>query len=214
MINISTQLPAVWTPPAAQAPLPVAAVAAIRPLQESGRNGQSGAGADREAQAARQGRRRPESESAPILPRRPAQSEAGVAEGTRSPSTAQAERSAQANGMQRAEQEATEQVAEEARREQMQSVLTNVWKASAAVVDRALGRDDAAPFGGQAGGPGERSSVRSQPAEQLSLPWPVQPQERAVPAAMNEGRVAVAYDERGNSSLAPLEPGALISRRV
>ncbi len=93
-------------------------------------------------------------------------------------------------------------------------MLTNVWKASAAVVDRVLGRDEAVPISGEAGGPVERSPVRSQPAEQLSLPWPVQPQERAVPAAMNEGRVPVAYDERGNSSLAPLEPGALISRRV
>ena len=110
-----------------------------------------------------------------------------------------------------------QQAEEAARREQMQSVLTNVWKASAAVVDRVLGRDDAAPGGvpaSGAAGAAERGPVRAQPAEQLSLPWPVQPQERAVPSAMAEGRVPVAYDERGNSSLAPLEPGALISRRV
>jgi hypothetical protein len=217
MINISTQLPAVWTPQAAQTPAAVAAVAPIRPVQESGRNGQSGAGTDPETQAARQGRRRPDSESAPILPRRSSQEEASTG-ALRSTSNAQAERLAQADAEQRAEQEAAQQAAEAARREQLQSVLTNVWKASAAVVDRVLGRDDAAAGGatvsGTAAGAPDPTSVRSQPAEQLSLPWPVQSQERALPAAMNDGRVPVAYDERGNSSLAPLEPGALISRRV
>jgi hypothetical protein len=218
MINISTQLPAVWTPQAAQTPAAVAAVAPIRPVQEGGRNGQSGAGADPETQASRQGRRRPESESAPILPRRSGQEEDSTG-ALRSTSTAQAERLSQADAEQRAEQEAAQQAAEAARREQLQSVLTNVWKASAAVVDRVLGRDDAAaggasPVSGAAGGAADRAPGRSQPAEQLSLPWPVQPQERVIPAAMNDGRVPVAYDERGNSSLAPLEPGALISRRV
>ena len=214
MINFSTQLPAVWTPPAAQAPLAVAAVAAIRPLQESGRNGQSGA--EPEAQPPRQGRRRSEPESAPILPRKSGQ-EDGAAGASRS-ATAQAQRLAQADAEQRTEQEVAQQAAEAARREQMQSVLTNVWKASAAVVDRVLGRDDAAPgavpVSGAAAGSAERAPVRAQPAEQLSLPWPVQPQELVLPAAMNDDRVPVAYDERGNSSLAPLEPGALISRRV
>ena len=217
MINISTQLPAGWTPQAAQAPAAVAAVAPIRPVQESGRNGQSGAGADPETQASRQGRGRPESESAPILPRRSGQEEDSTG-AVRSTSTAQAERLSQADAEQRAEQEAAQQAAEVARREQLQSVLTNVWKASAAVVDRVLGRDDPAAGGasvsGAAVGAAERAPGRLQPAEQLSLPWPVQPQERALPTAMNDGRVPVAYDERGNSSLEPLEPGALISRRV
>ena len=115
MINISTQLPAVWTPQAAQAPAAVAAVAPIRPVQESGRNGQSGAGADPETQASRQGRRRPESESAPILPRRSGQEEDSTG-AVRSTSTAQAERLSQADAEQHAEQEAAQQAAEKAQK--------------------------------------------------------------------------------------------------
>jgi hypothetical protein len=215
MINIASQLPAVWTPPAAPATSPVAAVAAIRPLQESGRNGQPGAGTDPEAQSARQGRPRTEGESAPILPRNRSGGEAmGALRGSSAPS----EHLVRADAEQRAQQEVADRAAEEARREQLKTVLTNVWKASAAVVERVLDRDATAPAGTvrseATGSVAARAPMSSQTVEQLTLPWPVLAQEPEVSVAMNHGREPVAYDERGHSSLAPLEPGALISRRV
>lgn len=218
MINVTTRLPVVWSPPAAQAVSAVPAVAAIRPLQESGRNGQSGAGTDPEAQATRLGRRRSESDAAPILPRKSPDDQGGGPGGTRASSAATADLQAQADAEQRVEQDAAQRAADEARRQQMQAVLTNVWKASAAVVDRVLGRDDVAvavaPSAPNPAGDTTQVSAPVRSSEQLELPWPVQEQAVAVPAAMAEDRAPVAYDARGHSSLAPLEPGALISHRV
>jgi hypothetical protein len=215
MINVSTQLPAVWSPPAGQAVSAVPAVAAIRPVQESGRNGQPGSGTDPEAASARPGRRRAEPDSAPILPRPSPENEDGRLVGART-SSAQPDLSAQAEAEQRTEQEAAQRAADEARRQQMQAVLTNVWKASAAVVDRVLGRDEA----GIAATPNPaddtaRASLPARFSEQLELPWPAQAQAAATgPVRLADDREPVAYDARGHSSLAPMEPGVLISRRV
>ncbi len=109
--------------------------------------------------------------------------------------------------------------------EHLREVLTSVWQASAAVVDRALGlgsseaapgpRSDTAPDLSQVAATlvARRAPVltSSRPAPSLpsGLPWvPDSPQEDTTAAEV------VAYDERGNSSLVPLEAGSLISHRV
>ena len=116
---------------------------------------------------------------------------------------------------QNARQVAAEQAAEAARSAQRQELLTNVWKASAAVVDRVLGREDAAAV--KPAAESQAASGRQQPMEQLALPWPVMRQEARSPGSRADfppTQAVVAYDERGNSNFAPLEAGMLISRRV
>ena len=215
MINIAQTSPAVWSPPASTATAPVAAVAAVRPPQESTRSGQSGTGREQDAPSARAQRRtgmreaeRPERD-APTDGARGASGRPGA--GGES-SDLQARRETEQN----AKQQATEQAAEEARRVQRQELLTNVWKASAAVVDRALGRDDTTSAV-SAAAPGQEPAGSEQAMEQLALPWPVMPQDAdASPSRADLGasEEVVAYDEHGNGSVAPLEAGLLISRHV
>lgn len=203
MINIAQPNPAAWSPPASGATAPVAAVAAIRPLQESARNGQPGAGRERELPASRTERR------------------AVASDGTRAtPGRAESARGAAGDVLARREAEqaarrlAAEETAEEARRAQRQELLTNVWKASAAVVERVLGLDEGTAVSPAVAGP---ASPSRQPIEQLALPWPVMPQDAGSSRTRAEfpaPQDVVAYDERGNSSLASLETGVLLSRRV
>lgn len=214
MINISTPWPTAWTPSASPPTSAVAAVIAVRPAKDSGRHTQSGA--DPQVPSADLARQRSESarEAAPMLPHKSAQDAATAVAASREPSHTLS----RADTQQLAQQEADEQAAKDARHQQLKAVLTNVWKASAAVVDRVLARDDGLVAGAPAnatlsGAPAEWAT-RGSNAEQLSLPWPVMPQQRELPAALNEGRAPMAYDERGISNLMPLEPGALISHRV
>jgi hypothetical protein len=214
MINIAQPNPAAWSPPASGATAPVAAVAAIRPLQENARNGQPGAGREPASPAARADRRADPREIAHT-------GREAVGEGGRNTTgRAGAERSAAGDLLvrreadQNAKQVAVEQAAEEARRAHRQALLANVWKASAAVVNHVLGRDGATALQPAAE---MQASPGRQPLEQLTLPWPVMPQEARATLSRAELRSpedVVAYDERGNSNLAPLETGVLISRRV
>jgi hypothetical protein len=113
------------------------------------------------------------------------------------------------------------------RKQQIQAVLSDVWKASAAVVERVLGRDGVQRSELQGGGVSEAARSASAGPVALKrpvlepLPWPVMPEDAASAAAAKvaqaEGMApqqVVAYDERGNSSLAPLEAGVLIDQRV
>lgn len=216
MINIAQPNPVAWPPRTSTAVAPVAAVAAIRPLQESARNGQSGAGRESELPGARNERRVEGREAG--RPMRDAGAD-GVRPGagrTAGEGREVGDVAARRELEQAARQQAAEQVAEEARRVQRQELLTNVWKASAAVVDRVLGREEGAAVNAASASSASETPAR-QPVEQLSLPWPVMSQETRpgqtrpdFPAPQD----VVAYDERGNSNLAPLEAGALISRRV
>lgn len=214
MINITQPNPVVWSPPANGAAAPVAAVNAIRPLQESARSGQQGA--ERELPGLRADRGAPDRDAkraARETGTEGVRSGVGRAAGDRGePQDAVARREAE----QAARQQAADQATEETRRAQRQELLTNVWKASAAVVERVLGREEGAAVNAAVAGASPAASGR-QPAEQLTLPWPVMPQDpgqaqgrRDFPAPQD----VVAYDERGNSNLAPLEAGALLSRRV
>ena len=215
MINIVQTNPAVWSPPASTVTAPVAAVAPVRPPQESARNGQSGTGREQEAPSARADRRALAREAAREGRDAPAEGARGIAGRTSSAGAESSDARVRRETEQNAKQQATEQAAEEARRVQRQELLTNVWKASAAVVDRALGRDDTSAVNAAAETQGSAGS--EQTMEQLALPWPVMPQDAdASPSRADLGVPddVVAYDEHGNSSVAPLEAGMLISRHV
>jgi len=217
MINIAQPNPVVWSPPASGATAPVAAVAAVRPLQESARNGQSGAGREQDTPNVRAERRAEAREVA-------RQGRDAASDGARNTAgrTGNGTGRSEASGMsvrreaeQNAKQVAVEQAAEEARRAQRQELLTNVWKASAAVVDRVLGRDDATAL--KSAAESQAASGSQQSMEQLALPWPVMPQDARTPpsrAELGAPEDVVAYDEHGNGNLAPLEAGMLISHRV
>ncbi len=188
-------------------------MAAIRPLPESARQGQSGTGRERDASAPTADRR------AEARALRPGEANTALATQARSATnnanSADTSAAAARSAPEQTERErAAQQQAEQARWQERQQLLTNVWQASAAVVERALGLGDAA-----ASNPAtERTpAAGSQPLEQLALPWPVLPEAaRSNPAraAFPEPQAVVAYDERGNSNLAPLAMGSLISRRI
>lgn len=215
MINIAQSSPVVWSPPASGATAPVTPVAAVRPLQESARDGQPGTGtsAERDTRAARADRRTEAREA-------DRQAHEAVNDGKRrvtgSTGTepgkvddAPVRQEAKDNAKQLAE----EQAADEARRAQRQELLTNVWKASAAVVNRVLGRDEVSAVNPAAE---SQALAALPPLEQL--PWPVMPPEAGSPQAPTADFPApedvVAYDERGNGNTAPVEAGMLISERV
>jgi hypothetical protein len=124
--------------------------------------------------------------------------------------------------------------------EHLQNVLSRMWEASAAVVDRALGiepshgsealgnQSDTAPdLSAVAGSLIPRRPALAQRAPQTAaeaLPWPTPPglaEEGALDVVgdgvgPDDGGVAdlVAYDEHGNGSAAPVEAGAIFSERV
>lgn len=240
MISVSTNQVVSWPTPASQAVQPVSGVAAVQPVREAGRDGQAGLGAGRDGQTAaprpagaRTGsadREAAPPESAPLLPRSYGRNgaEAGGEATPAEPAPQQAKEKAEEARQAAAQQQAVEK-AEAADRLPLQAVLTSVWQASAAVVERALDRitgadtDAAGVVRATASEPaaGARRpllppAVTQPPVE--PLPWPVMPAtEAAVPGAPAEIRPVedvVAYDEHGNSSWAPLEAGSLISQRV
>ncbi|MEZ5704117.1 MAG: hypothetical protein R3E56_01505 [Burkholderiaceae bacterium] len=148
MINIASIPPASWptSATAATAVAPVAAVGAVSPSSRSGREDASafGSGSGRQAPLAQdasagKGVNREASadapKAAPILPEK--------AKAGESSSVAQALE--EAKEAEKAAQEAEAVQAERAtQREKLLEVLSTVWKASAAVVDNALGRGDRA----------------------------------------------------------------------
>lgn len=239
MLNISSTSAVSWPTPVATGVAPVTPVAAVQPAQASGgSDGQTQTDFGREGRAPQQrhtttGRSgaetRTPAEGAPsALPRDP-----NTMPRTPAPPDAAAQRQARQEAARAAEQEKAK---DRQTIEHLQSVLSNMWEASAAVVDRALGREPAAP-GNQSDTAPDLSQVAAStiPRKPLPVPqqaappaleptpWPVVPEEAGlaegaeVAATAIEGRgggEVVAYDERGNSSLAPLEAGSLISHRV
>lgn len=196
MLSISSSQPVGWsTAPPMQAAAPVQAVPAVGAAKPSPRDGQSDPG--RSGQGSRGGASAtapravnesatgaPAAQAAPILPRERKDGERS------SPADEAAEAKVQAEQRQIEEQKALDKAEQQLK---LQEVLATVWKASAAVVDVALGREAA-----QAGA-----------AEQAELPG-IEP----LPAALRREQEPVAYNEQGASSLAPLEAGSLISHRV
>lgn len=224
MLNIPNTTAVTWTiPPTSTSVGPVSSVQRVSAV---GRERQAGPGFGQDEQPAARpnGGGRPaqttssqEPVAVPLLPRETQKDAAGAR---------QAEQ-------QRAAKEMAEQEADKALREKLQTVLTSVWQASAAVVERALGGEPAnevpGPRADSAADPSvagstlvARRPLLPEPAlDQQSdpLPWPIMQGETPVesdlsapvPLAPEE---IVAYDEKGNTSAAPLEVGSLISHRV
>jgi hypothetical protein len=230
MLNISTTHPVSWPSPASAQVAAVSAVEGVRPAQDGRRSGQSSP----DAQTPHGGQRHhkdvstPETGRAPLLPRQ------SGGDGDRSGriairSEAADDDLASRDAGHHAEQLEAEKAEAQTRREQLKAALSEVWKASAAVVDRVLGRDDDAQRSGRyadgAAGVDPVSGAGTSMALKLPapepLPWPVMPKEPAfavpgkTPAAEAvPTQEVVAYDEHGNSSLAPLETGVLVDQRV
>ncbi len=200
MLNISTSQPVSW-PTAAPVPVaPVPAVSSAGAAQPSARDPQADSG--RGGQGARSGvpspvrpgqepgAAAPAAQHAPILPGGRQDSERG------SPADYLADARLRAEQRQEDEQKAREQAEQKL---QLQEVLTTVWKASAAVVDVVLGRE-------------QEAAANQQPVAndaQGDLPGI-----EAVPAALRREQEPVAYTEQGASTWPPLETGSLLSRRV
>lgn len=229
MLSITTSPPAAWSPAPATAIAPVSAATPVAPVQATARDAQTGSGTSgggntanlREGSAGqrareREGRQAERPQAAPLLPR---PSPEDGQQGRQSPAV-EAEQ-AEAEREQRI-QEAQEQ----ARQQRLQDVIANVWKASAAVVDRALGLDS------EDGRAVSGATAAAEPAQPVaatgSVAVPaVQPAAAPVASALGAandpqieiealkaGQDVVAYDAQGNSSLAPLETGTLLDRRV
>ncbi|WP_372656865.1 hypothetical protein, partial [Hydrogenophaga sp.] len=178
-------------------------VAAVQPVAGSARDAQTDAGQGQQTAGRRGGQgsaQRPdraEAQAAPLLPYKPSGGDPDV--------RTDLENRALVRDDQKAAEE-KEQAAQQ--RPALQEVLSSVWKASAAVVERVLGSSAASAPGG---------AVEAAAAVQTRALAPVQSELFAEPVALVEmpsAEQVVAYDEHGNSSLAPLEAGSLVSERV
>jgi hypothetical protein len=229
MINVSTTTPVSWPTPPSAAVAPVTATQAVQPVQSGGREALTEPEARREARRSRAPADETASAAAPRSPR------TGAIEPQAS---AQARQEAAA---QRADQAVKKAEADKASHrkamDRLQEVLAGMWAASAAVVDQALGlepkaealpgnQSDTAPDLSAVAAstmsrrllPGAKTAEMREQAAAEGMPWPVLPQttEEAAAEVMPEvpGGEVIAYDEHGQSSLAPLEAGTLLSEKV
>lgn len=224
MINISTTTPVSWPTPPSVAVAPVTATPAVKPVQAGGPEAQA------EPQTRRE-RGQVDDERSPVaLPSsRPGASE--PQSGTQARQDA-VQRSEQANKKAEADKASHRKAMD-----RLQEVLTNMWAASAAVVDQALGlepKGEALP-GNQSDTAPDLSAVAASTMQRRLLPGtrtaelPAQPptdntpwgvfspssDEAAAQVAPDvPGGEVVAYDEHGNSSLAQLEVGTLLSEKA
>lgn len=215
MLNISTSQPVSWPTAAPVTVALVPAVASVGAAQPSARDPQADSG--RGGQGARSGVPSPvrgdqepgagvsTAQPAPILPNGPKGSE------RTSPADNLADARLRAEQRQEEEQKAREQAEQ---KPQLQEVLASVWKASAAVVEVVLGREQAADAVDAAAASGARDSgaANQRPVAndaQVDLPGI-----EAVPAALRREQAPVAYTEQGASTWQSLETGSLLSRRV
>lgn len=229
MLSITSSQPAVWSPPPGPAVTAVSPTAQVQPVQATARDAQTGGSSGREtsgaAQPVRVGGPRRERETertdkgalpdaAPLLPR----------ESPDAPDQPESPEKAQAKAEAEREQQAR-QAEDKAFKQKLQDVISNVWKASAAVVDVALSArsasvaDEPAALSAAEAVSGTEPVASAAPAA-LASAVPGAPVQEAANDAVAElaelraGQEVVAYDAAGHSSLAPLEAGTLISRRV
>lgn len=216
MLSISNSQPVVWSPAPAPSVAAVSSAVAVTPVQAVVRDGQAGMGpSGREAapqgQAARAAGQQDRNtdtdkaarkglEAAPLLPR-------PQPDGSQSQQEADAEK---------LEAQKEQQAEETARKLQLQDVIVNAWKASAAVVDVVLGRevsatatetDTAVSAAAPVAAADAAKAVPTQAIERVGVAEPA-------PTDLAEEREVVAYDAQGHGSLAPLEAGSLISHHV
>ena len=144
MLGITSTQPVHWPPSASPAIAPVTPVGPVAPAQGSSHDNASGFGSGRQDRAggapdSSQDRRastdktQTESKAAPLLPREPAE---GQQPGGAT-ATAEAELSEEQKREAQAEEKASQALP-------LKEVLSNIWKASAAVVEVALGREASA----------------------------------------------------------------------
>lgn len=219
MLNISSTQPVIWPSAPASGIAPVSASTPVSPVQASSRDTQAGLGQRQERpvpDSVRRSSTQPTegsaesgaSDAAPILPRESPDSPDGQASPDPTEAKAQAER-----------QTAEAQAEENALKQQLKDVLSNVWKASAAVVDVVLGRE-AEVAGKNDAATVERTVAAAAPtahAVVVAMPGAsaLAANDAVVEAAAaRPAQDVVAYDAHGNSSWAPLEAGSLLSRRV
>jgi len=226
MLNFSASNTVSWpTPPSTAVP----AVTPITPVQATpgaGRDPQAGLGSGQNRQAAQQPKDGSRQQGAPILPRE-ADASAPVQTSRGRESDAVIQREAQEAAAREAEQRAKDKEDIHLR---LREVLSSVWQASAAVVDRALGREPATETPGPSG---SASSGLSAVATSLTTrrpmlpapvpvtspmaqPTPVSAASDALPGAGQSLQPVdlVAYDEHGNGSVPPHEAGSLVDQRV
>jgi hypothetical protein len=218
MLSISSSQPVSWPtapPVAVPAVTAVPAVGAVQPSAregqaDTGRNGQGAQGgltpgAPRPAADNASGG--PAAQAAPLLPRERSEDAAPLP--TR-------DNEARAEQRKEDDKKAQEQAAQKL---QLQEVLSNVWKASAAVVDVVLRREaasvasaqgaDGAALAPLAGTPSVNDQViTAEEADQLPA------NVIGLPVAARRDEEPLMYTEQGTSSWAPLESGSLLSRRV
>jgi len=226
MLNFSTSNAVSWpTPPSTAVPA-VTPITPVQPAPGSGRDAQAGLGFDQKRQPAQQAKDGNSQQGAPILPREAdASAPAQTAKGREPDAVAQ--RAAQEAAAQEAEQRAKDK---EEIHQRLREVLSSVWQASAAVVDRALGRDPATevpgPPAGTSSGLSTVAASLSARRPMLPAPLPVTPPiAQATPVSDTsvalpgsgqnmQATEVVAYDERGNGSVLPHEAGSLVDQRV
>lgn len=239
MLNISSTTAVSWPTPVSTAVAPVSPAAAVQPVQAGGHDGKAQTGFGREDRAA---------PPPPTTQRRAEDGRAPLATSTTATTTAESGAAAAPRDL-AARQQARQEAAEAAEQQQakgkktvehLQQVLSNMWEASAAVVDRALGiepsktdalgnQSDTAPdLSAVAASLIQRKTVAPQRAGTAvleHLPNPGMPGAAEGDAAVDvvgDGVVAeggalaeiVSYDEHGHGSAAPLEVGSLVSERV
>lgn len=230
MLSITSSQPAVWSPPPGPAVTAVSPTVQVQPVQATSRDAQTGGSSGREtpgaAQASRVGGPRRERDTertekgalpdaAPLLPRESPDAPDQPESPEKAQAQADAERELQAR-----------QAEDKAFRQKLQDVISNVWKASAAVVDVALSARSASA---DAEAVGATDAVAGAEPVAAAAPAALSPSASGAPGAplqeaandavaelaeLRAGQEVVAYDAAGHSSLAPLEAGTLISRRV
>lgn len=234
MLNVTSPSAVSWPAPASVAVAPVHPVASVPSVQTGGQDGKTQMGFGRDDRAAPQraaaGRSTVDERGAPV------EGAGTPASGTPAPHDMVAHRQARQEAARAAE---NKQAGDKKAVEHLQNVLSRMWEASAAVVDRALGIEPAASSevpGTQSDTAPDLSSVAAstiprkpvvaerQPKPALEpLPWPVMPESSEVEIdVVGDGIVpgedtaaeVVAYDEYGHGSAAPVEAGAIISERV
>lgn len=217
VINLTSSTAVSWPTPTSPAVAPVSPVASVPAVQASGSESQTGTRSG-------EGGRGP---AFAVPGQRSARGQA-TERGEASPTARPAANDHQTQVAQRqAELEArAAREREKQAMEHLKDVLTNVWQASAAVVDRALGRDtsppgsrsDTAPDLSQVAASLISRRIVAQAAPALArpaTPGPAWANETASTAPDASASPEVqAYDAQGHSSAMPLETGSLFSHRV
>lgn len=218
MLSISSSQPVSWPTAPSTAVAAVTAVPSVGAVQASaregqadtGRNGQgaqggSNPGASRAVTDATPGATSPQ--AAPLLPRE--RSDDAVTSSAR-------DREARAEQRKEDDKKAQEQATQKL---QLQEVLSNVWKASAAVVDVVLGRETASVAAAKEAGTAAVAPLLGAPTSSDQV-ITVEEADRlpgkliGLPVSARREQEPLMYTEQGTSSWAPLESGSLVDRRV